>query len=221
MTIKLLHLRTSATRVRRSNSHQFEGDDKFTGAVTFAVVGKFGNERVRLALGTESQSIAVARLGKIKEACVAGSDSPLWSELKVLPKRTYAFFFKRAQSERVVLATLSEPKLTPQVRFVYLIRATESHRVKIGVAEDVDERLQTLQIGSPEILKIEAFVPFSKAPECWLHNKFLSSREHGEWFRSTPELEAFISELKSAKIAEAGHPVLDATVRQPKNVCNL
>jgi hypothetical protein len=195
---KQLKIRAFAVKVRRDNSHKFEGQDKFTGAITYSVVGKFGRDRVRLTLGTEREQIAIHRIAIIKTACVDGPDSSLWVELlDCLPRQTYDFFRTRIQNVKVVLGSTPKQKVEG---LVYFIRAVESRRVKIGFSKDVNDRLRDLQIGSPEVLEIEAVVAAADLPERMLHKRFLACRKHGEWFVSTPELEAFIADVKSATL---------------------
>jgi integrase len=89
----LLKIRHAPVKVRRPNSEQFKGEDKFTGTVTFSVVGSADRQEVRLALGTDSEKTAIRRVEKIKTACAVGPTCPLWAELDdSLPLRTFQFF---------------------------------------------------------------------------------------------------------------------------------
>ena len=59
--------------------------------------------------------------------------------------------------------------------------------VKIGVAQNVDQRLRELQTGNPSELYVRLkFGPFTKADafrnENWFHRKFKPHRIRGEWF---------------------------------------
>jgi len=83
-------------KVRRPNSHLFKDEDKFTGTVTYSVVGTLDHEPVRLSLGTEEKGTALRRVSKIERACAEGPKSPLWHELEeALPPRTFKFFANR------------------------------------------------------------------------------------------------------------------------------
>jgi len=89
-------LNYKAVRVRRPNSHLFKGGDKFTGTVTFSVVGMLDHTPVRLSLGTEEKSAALRRVSKIERAVADGPKSPLWHELdESLPPKTFKFFADR------------------------------------------------------------------------------------------------------------------------------
>jgi hypothetical protein len=93
----LLKLRHTAVKVRRPNSEKFQGADKFTGTVTYTVIGTVDGQFVRLALGTEEEKAAIRRIEKIKTACAVGPDSPVWLELEEsLPPRTFSFFSNKA-----------------------------------------------------------------------------------------------------------------------------
>lgn len=71
--------------------------------------------------------------------------------------------------------------------YVYLIEATESRRLKIGVARDPLRRLATLQTGSPEPLRLLhtrhcETTRAAKSLERALHRRFEPFHIHGEWF---------------------------------------
>jgi integrase/recombinase XerC len=89
----LLKIRHAAVKVRCTRT----GASKFTGAETYSVVGSLDGKRVRLALGTEEEKIAIRRIEKIKTACAVGPTSPMWTELEEsLPVTTFDFFAKAA-----------------------------------------------------------------------------------------------------------------------------
>lgn len=76
--------------------------------------------------------------------------------------------------------------------FVYFIRGGAV--IKIGFATNVLNRMRDLQIGSPHALHLLGYMPGSIYEEKRLHRLFSAHRSHGEWFRRSPELLAFISE---------------------------
>ena len=87
------NLRYQAIKNRRHNSHKFEGEDKFTGTVSYSVVGTVGEQYVRLSLGTEEKHAAIRRATKLETACAEGPESPLWRELSdSLPRKTFKWF---------------------------------------------------------------------------------------------------------------------------------
>lgn len=77
---------------------------------------------------------------------------------------------------------------------VYFIQCGK--RVKIGVATDVLSRLMSLQIGSPEPLRLRAVIENAgMKQERELHAKFDAQRLRGEWFTLDGDLAAFIATL--------------------------
>jgi hypothetical protein len=77
---------------------------------------------------------------------------------------------------------------------VYFVKAKTMGLIKIGKAIDVDVRLRSLQIGSPDILEIIGVIPSVLFSESDVHQKFRAARLHGEWFHPVPELLSFIEE---------------------------
>lgn len=80
---------------------------------------------------------------------------------------------------------------------IYFMTAREIGRVKIGHAKCPEQRLKTLQCGSPAKLIIEATMDGGQPLEAELHNVFHRSRRHGEWFEITPEIDMAIHFLNS------------------------
>ena len=74
-------------------------------------------------------------------------------------------------------------KREDRTAFVYLIGCHEF--IKVGIAEDVNLRLITLQTGCPYELKLITSWPVSKAAESErrLHALWRSYEVRGEWFR--------------------------------------
>jgi hypothetical protein len=73
-------------------------------------------------------------------------------------------------------------------RSVYFIQA-ENGLIKIGIADNVEQRLVQLQTMSPLSLKIVGVIPGAGSTgEAALHERFGIQRSHGEWFRPSPEL---------------------------------
>lgn len=71
------------------------------------------------------------------------------------------------------------------------------HDIKIGISDDPDKRLKSIQTGSAEKLGIWAFMEFESRDaaleaEGVLHSTFQRARRSGEWFRLTRELSDFI-----------------------------
>jgi Meiotically up-regulated gene 113 len=65
---------------------------------------------------------------------------------------------------------------------VYLIRAGEHGPVKIGWAEDANDRLGALQTGHWHELKIVRLIDGTPATKHWLHQHYATRRIKREWF---------------------------------------
>lgn len=88
--------------------------------------------------------------------------------------------------------------------------------VKIGFVSDrslLQDRLHTLQCGSPLVLTVAATMDGERSTEQSLHKKFAHERYHGEWFRLTPELCAFIEENARPYLSGFDRLNLSAPVR--------
>src|SRR5258708_3198832 len=95
----LINIKYKEVKARRHDSHLFKGEDKFTGTVSYSVVGSIDREPVRMSLGTEEKNAAIRRVTKIEKACAEGSKSSLWHELEEsLPPKTSKFFAARVGS---------------------------------------------------------------------------------------------------------------------------
>jgi len=80
-------------KVRCRNSQKFQGDDRFTGALTYQTFGSLDGKPFRLSLGAEEESTAKRRTAKAERALLEGATSPLWAELAdSLPQTTFKFF---------------------------------------------------------------------------------------------------------------------------------
>lgn len=77
------------------------------------------------------------------------------------------------------------------LQIVYVVGAATGP-VKIGWTKNFDSRLIRLQTGHPRPLKLLAALPGDKTVEAALHKQFKAYRLHGEWFRKSPEVRAFI-----------------------------
>lgn len=66
--------------------------------------------------------------------------------------------------------------------YIYVIGAIGHRPVKIGKANEVQERLRTLQTGSPYPLELRLAIKASADLEYELHRRFKPFRQHSEWF---------------------------------------
>jgi len=67
--------------------------------------------------------------------------------------------------------------------FVYFIQAGEGGPIKIGWAVDPRARLNELQVGCPEPLRLLMTLAGDGGLEAQLHRRFARIRPRGEWFR--------------------------------------
>ena len=74
------------------------------------------------------------------------------------------------------------PTPAPSLTFIYVVGAAGHRPVKIGKADDVQERLRALQVGSPYPLRILLAARADRRMEYALHDRFRPYRRHGEWF---------------------------------------
>jgi hypothetical protein len=83
--------------------------------------------------------------------------------------------------------------------FIYFVQ-TGDGPIKIGITDDLQSRLTSLQTGSPYPLKLLTYISGGMAMEKKLHEMFRKSNIGGEWFSPSPMLLAYIEELKATKI---------------------
>ncbi|MDJ0634058.1 MAG: GIY-YIG nuclease family protein [Xenococcaceae cyanobacterium MO_188.B29] len=89
-----------------------------------------------------------------------------------------------------------------KTEFIYFIFNSDSNAVKIGRAKNVNNRLKSLQVGSPvklqllRIIDVKAGKEAKKGEESF-HNKFANLRLLGEWFRFEHELKQFIEQFSN------------------------
>lgn len=96
---------------------------------------------------------------------------------------------------KVAALETAEPIIQARQEYVYFIQAATLGLIKIGSAWLPTDRLNTLQIGSPDVLRLLGVIRCpgeARGDEKALHRKFAAHRSHGEWFRPAPELMAYI-----------------------------
>lgn len=111
-----------------------------------------------------------------------------------------AHVYVQDQSDKVLLALLDNPfipehvlqlgrdelskreRRKPTTGTIYLIQGAETGYTKIGITKDIQRRLKTLQISSPEHLQVAHSFPGTAAEERSLHRSYQDKRLHGEWF---------------------------------------
>lgn len=90
--------------------------------------------------------------------------------------------------------------------FVYLIRNSMTNHYKIGITNNVQDRLQHLQTANSAKLELLNSVKTSDPPllEKELHTKFAVKRLEGEWFKLTNvDVEYIIQRFKEIQTAES------------------
>lgn len=80
--------------------------------------------------------------------------------------------------------------------FIYFIADRDSNRVKIGISNDPEKRLASLQTANGGKLEILFVVQGDAKLEQSYQNQFKHLRLSGEWFKFTHEIESFINELR-------------------------
>jgi len=81
---------------------------------------------------------------------------------------------------------------------VYFIQGEQTKLIKIGRAGDILVRLQQLQCGSPDRLMVLA-VAVDAYSDTSYHIQFAAARVHGEWFKPSAEVMAFIEDIPASK----------------------
>lgn len=96
---------------------------------------------------------------------------------------------------------------------VYFIRPKgKKGPIKIGCSVRTARRLRDIEIWSPVLLEIAATAPGDNRHELALHDRFMESHLHGEWFDANPELIALV-----AQVAETGRLPPLAIPGRPKD----
>lgn len=89
-----------------------------------------------------------------------------------------------------------------RARILYFIRNPSTGFVKIGITDNLKQRIEHLQLASGIELETLAYVPGAAAHERDVHLVFRHSRGIGEWFSVTTELSALIEIAKKAQDIE-------------------
>lgn len=100
-----------------------------------------------------------------------------------------------------------------QFTYLYFVEGVGG-AIKIGRSLELKKRLETLQIGHPEPLKLLAFIGANVGLERDIQKHFKDLSVGGEWFRQDARLQIFIERIKSGQ-----HPLAllleSATVSLP------
>lgn len=104
-----------------------------------------------------------------------------------LPRRTSRLLVVSESGVAKILSATNKFRDRP-TPVVYFVQCLHRRDIKIGVAVDVQRRLQNLVTQSGRTLVLLATTGGGRDRERSLHRKFATSRIVGEWFRETPEL---------------------------------
>lgn len=88
---------------------------------------------------------------------------------------------------------------------LYIVRSGKSAFVKIGRAENIAHRLDMLQAGNPEPLRLIRVLPGGAAEEAWFHRRYAHLRSRREWFRFCPTMLAVqphVGDVPVARVAD-------------------
>lgn len=94
-------------------------------------------------------------------------------------------------------------KTRPCNTWLYFIESGEGGPIKIGIARDPWERIETLQIGNPEPLRLLTLCYSSQDEERQIHRVLKDDRIHGEWFVPSERLYAAIEAIQQWSSEEA------------------
>jgi hypothetical protein len=84
---------------------------------------------------------------------------------------------------------------SPKKSLVYFILDTGNKLIKIGFSKSVEARLNNLQMGNINALRLLAVCEGARTEENQLHKKFAKHRVRSEWFKDCEEIRDFIATL--------------------------
>ncbi len=84
---------------------------------------------------------------------------------------------------------------TPTDKSLVYFIASANGPIKIGIANDIEQRLRGLQTANPVALRLLASRTGGRAQEQEYHKRFAAHRLHGEWFDQHPDILAEIERL--------------------------
>ena len=103
-----------------------------------------------------------------------------------------------AESAQAAKALAQKSYKQESERHVYFVKA-HTGEVKIGVAFNIEKRLNSLQAAHPHPVVLLASTVGGKPVEAHYHRRFREHWIRGEWFRPHPEIMAEIRLLRSAE----------------------
>ncbi|MGB0931392.1 MAG: KilA-N domain-containing protein, partial [Chitinophagales bacterium] len=99
-----------------------------------------------------------------------------------------------------------DSSLPKKITYIYFIKSVHHNLVKIGMTDNIHNRMNSLKSGSPDelillkIIRANATYPDDHT----IHALFPHLRRHGEWFVITPELQFFMEQLEDNTSEQEG-----------------
>lgn len=134
-------------------------------------------------------------INEIKRWSWASSD-PRWNDYNKRKAEEQKAEKLEQEKRRMKQLNSEYKKLYPG--FIYFIQGQSGGPIKIGYAENVKNRIKTLQTGYFETLIILATYPGGVTQEKQLHERFNHIRLRGEWFKPEPELLELIDKVNKS-----------------------
>jgi hypothetical protein len=92
------------------------------------------------------------------------------------------FFWTARVKESIEWVLVDRDKCSP-LSIVYILRCCDTGRVKIGITQNLDQRVKEIQAMSPTELNVVcSFIVEGQDVERFFHRLFDKYRLHGEWF---------------------------------------
>lgn len=102
--------------------------------------------------------------------------------------------------------TVMDSALPKRITYIYFIKSVKLNLIKIGMTDNIHNRMNGLKNGSPDelmllkIIRANATYPTDHA----VHELFPHLRVHGEWFRWSSDLQHFMEQLEENASEEEG-----------------
>lgn len=86
--------------------------------------------------------------------------------------------------------------------WLYFVGCRDSGMVKIGITKKLKARMSALRNNSPVPVKLFHTICVYPDVERDMHERFSESRQHGEWFKLTDDINRCIESLKSRQVSD-------------------
>ena len=98
-----------------------------------------------------------------------------------------------------LIEAIAPPRRPPRRRMnLYFIRCGDA--IKIGITSNIKARMRDLAVANARALRVLALIEAGRYEEIAVHQRFAALRISGEWFRASPELLAFVQEMKRGRV---------------------